>query len=140
SGLMLIGIMVSFDVKISITSHISTEFSINVNNINDLFRLDHNFSFQQFLETYQAEAKKLFVIDSAEKLAELNNLDILQNLITRLKDAGWIIVFTTRYSYLDDLKFHIKETYQLPCEVIDIPLLNDTQLEDSASLPDAFFK
>ncbi|KAA6317589.1 hypothetical protein EZS27_032277, partial [termite gut metagenome] len=29
SGLMLIGIMVSFDVKISITSHISTEFSID---------------------------------------------------------------------------------------------------------------
>lgn len=96
---------------------------LNINNINELFRLDHNFSFSQFLETYQSEPQKIFVIDSAEKLAELTNNDILKNLIQTLKDDGWILIFTTRYSYLNDLSFHIKENYQLPFEVIDIPII-----------------
>jgi tRNA A37 threonylcarbamoyladenosine biosynthesis protein TsaE len=78
---------------------------LNVNHINDLFRLDHNFSFSQFLETYQSEPQKIFVIDSAEKLAEITNNDILKNLIQTLKDNSWILIFTTRYSYLNDLSF-----------------------------------
>jgi tRNA A37 threonylcarbamoyladenosine biosynthesis protein TsaE len=103
---------------------------LNVNHINDLFRLDHHFSFSQFLETYQSEPQKIFVIDSAEKLAELTNNDILKNLIQTLKDNGWILIFTTRYSYLNDLSFHIKENYQLPCEVIDIPIISDDELKN----------
>ncbi|MEA4974944.1 MAG: AVAST type 4 anti-phage nuclease Avs4 [Paludibacter sp.] len=102
---------------------------LNVNHINDLFRLDHNFSFSQFLETYQSEPQKVFVIDSAEKLAELANNDILKSLIQTLKDNGWILIFTTRYSYLNDLSFHIKENYLLPCEVIDVPIISDDELE-----------
>jgi len=103
---------------------------LNVSHINDLFRLDHNFSFSQFLETYQSEPQKIFVIDSAEKLAEITNNDILKNLILALKDNGWILIFTTRYSYLNDLSFHIKENYQLPCEVIDVPIISDDELKN----------
>jgi tRNA A37 threonylcarbamoyladenosine biosynthesis protein TsaE len=114
---------------------------LNVNHINDLFRLDHNFSFSQFLETYQSETQKIFVIDSAEKLAEITNNDILKNLIQELKDNGWNLIFTTRYSYLNDLSFHIKENFQLPCEVIDVPIISDDELnnlsvEYNFALPD----
>lgn len=114
---------------------------LNVNHINDIFRFDYNFTFNQFLETYQSELKKIFVIDSAEKLAELTNNDILLNLIQTLKDNNWTIVFTTRYSYLNDLSFHIKETYHLPCEIIDIPIVNIDELrrlsaEYGFTLPD----
>ena len=77
-----------------------------------MFRFDHNFSFDNFL-TYQNESIKIFVIDSAEKLAELAYNDILNYLIQKLKETGWSIIFTTRYSYLNDLTFHIKENYQL---------------------------
>lgn len=97
---------------------------LNVNHINDLLRFDHNFSFRQFLDAYNSEPTKIFVIDSAEKLAELTNNDILTNLIYDLKEAGWTIIFTTRYSYLNDLSYHIKENYKLACEVIDIPLVS----------------
>lgn len=114
--------------KIPICIYKATE--LNVNHINDLFRLDHNFSFGQFLETYQSEPQKIFVIDSAEKLAELTNNDVLKSLIQSLKDNGWILIFTTRYSYLNDLSFHIKENYQLPCEVIDIPIISDVELKN----------
>ena len=116
---------------------------LNVNHINDIFRFDYNFTFNQFLEVYQSELKKIFVIDSAEKLAELTNNDILLNLIQTLKDNNWIIIFTTRYSYLNDLSFHIKENYHLPCKIIDIPIINSEELnrlsaEYNFTLPDNY--
>jgi len=102
---------------------------LNVNNINDLFRLDHDFSFLKFLETYKTESEKIFIIDSAEKLADISNNEILNNLIQRLKETGWNLVFITRYSYLNDLSFHIKENFQLSFEVIDISLIGYDNLK-----------
>lgn len=102
---------------------------LNVNHINDLFRFTHNFSFEQFLKTYHNESSKIFVIDSAEKLAELRNNEIVNFLIQSLKENGWNVVFTTRYVYLNDLSFHIKENYQLSFEVIDIPLVSFDELK-----------
>jgi len=102
---------------------------LNVNHINDLFRFTHSFSFEQFLRTYHNESSKVFVIDSAEKLAELTNNEIVNYLIQSLKENGWNVVFTTRYVYLNDLSFHIKENYQLSFEIIDIPLLSFDELK-----------
>ena len=101
---------------------------LNVSNINDIFRFDHTFSFNQFLETYQSETKKVFVIDSAERLLELDNTDILNDLLLRLKEEKWIIIFTTRYSYLDVLSFNIKDIYRLSYEVINVSVLNNEEL------------
>ncbi|WP_163399676.1 AVAST type 4 anti-phage nuclease Avs4 [Flavobacterium fluviatile] len=101
---------------------------LNVSNINELLRFNNNFTFDLFFEAYEKEPKKVFVIDSAEKLAELANNDILNKLIKLLISNGWNIVFTTRYSYLNDLSFHITENYQLSCEVINIPLITPDEL------------
>jgi hypothetical protein len=114
---------------------------LNVGNVNNLFRFVHIFSFTKFLDAYKSEPKKIFVIDSAEKLAELTNNDVLNNLIFTLKDNSWTLVFTTRYSYLNDLSFHIKENYQLSCEIIDITTISDDELttittENNITLPD----
>ncbi len=113
--------------KIPICIFKATE--LNVNHINDLFQFDHNFSFTKFIEAYHHEPIKVFVIDSAEKLAEISNNDILNILIQKLKESGWNIVFTTRYSYLNDLTFHIKENYRLSFDVVDIPLINIDELK-----------
>ncbi|HOY41359.1 MAG TPA: ATP-binding protein [Chitinophagales bacterium] len=102
---------------------------LNVNHVNDLFRFTHAFSFTKFIEAYYSEPVKIFVIDSAEKLAELTNTEILNNLIQNLKESGWSIVFTTRYSYLNDLSFHIKEYYKLSCDVVDVPLISFDELK-----------
>lgn len=113
--------------KIPICIFKATE--LNVIHINDLFRFDYDFSFAQFLEAYQNESIKVFVIDSAEKLAELTNNDIVDHLINSLIEADWSVVFTTRYAYLNDLSFNIKENYRLSCQVIDIPLINPDELQ-----------
>lgn len=114
---------------------------LNVNHINDIFHFDHKFTFAQFLNAYKDEPLKIFVIDSAEKLAEISNNDILTTLIQKLKENTWNIIFTTRYAYLNDLTFHIKENYQLPFDVNDISLISADELKSIAdefkfSLPD----
>lgn len=114
---------------------------LNVKHINDIFHIDHKFTFAQFLNAYKDEPLKFFVIDSAEKLAEISNNDILTTLIQKLKDNDWNIIFTTRYAYLNDLTFHIKENYQLPFEVNDVSLIGSDELKSLAvvfkfSLPD----
>jgi tRNA A37 threonylcarbamoyladenosine biosynthesis protein TsaE len=86
---------------------------LNVAHINDIFRFDNQFKLNEFLEVYKDEPIKIFVIDSAEKLAEITNNDILRNLIEQLKENDWSVIFTTRYAYLNDLTFHIRENYQL---------------------------
>lgn len=114
---------------------------LNVNHINDIFHFDHKFTFAQFLNAYKDEPLKIFVIDSAEKLAEISNNDILITLIQKLKENAWNIIFTTRYAYLNDLTFHIKENYQLPFDVKDVSLIGTDELRSIAdgfkfSLPD----
>ncbi|TVX97335.1 AVAST type 4 anti-phage nuclease Avs4 [Cohnella terricola] len=114
---------------------------LNANHINDIFRFNHKFTFSEFLNAYKDEPLKIFVIDSAEKLAEISNNDILTTLIQKLKESAWNIIFTTRYAYLNDLAFHIKENYQLPFEVNDVSLIGADELkliadEFKFSLPD----
>ncbi|MGV8017160.1 MAG: AVAST type 4 anti-phage nuclease Avs4 [Ignavibacteria bacterium] len=105
---------------------------LNVNHINDIFRFEHKFTFKQFLNAYKNEPLKIFVIDSAEKLAEISNNDILITLIQKLKEYAWNIIFTTRYAYLNDLIFHIKENYQLPFDVFDVSLISNIELKSIA--------
>lgn len=102
---------------------------LNVNHINDIFQFDHKFTFVQFLRAFKGETTKVFVIDSAEKLAEISKNDILITLIQKLKENGWNIIFTTRYAYLNDLVFHIKENYLLSFDVYDISLISVDELK-----------
>ncbi|MEZ4933844.1 MAG: AVAST type 4 anti-phage nuclease Avs4 [Saprospiraceae bacterium] len=105
---------------------------LNVNHINDIFHFYHKFTFLQFLNAFKDESTKIFVVDSAEKLAEITNNDILAILIQKLKENGWNIIFTTRYAYLNDLTFHIKENYQLPFEINDVSLIGADELKSIA--------
>lgn len=114
----------SFNIPICIFK--ATE--LNVNHFSDLFRFEHNFSSADFFSTYENETTKLFIIDSAEKLADLSNQNILHDLVNSLTTYGWTIVFTTRISYLDDLNFHINESYQLQCEILEVELLSGERL------------
>lgn len=114
---------------------------LNVNHINDIFQFDNKFTFIQFLNAFKDEPIKVFVIDSAEKLAEITNNDILTTLIQKLKENDWSIIFTTRYAYLNDFIFHIKENYQLSFDVNDVSLISVDELksiseEFNFSLPD----
>ena len=59
---------------------------LNVSHVNDIFQFEHKFTFAQFLDIFKDEPIKIFVIDSAEKLAEITNNHILTTLIKTLKE------------------------------------------------------
>ncbi len=105
---------------------------LNVRNVNDIFRFADNYTLSQFCEAYKNEQIKLFVIDSAEKLAEISDFDVVSNLIKELTKHGWSIIFTTRYVYLNDLTFCIKDVFQIPFDVCDVSLLEADKLTSIA--------
>lgn len=105
---------------------------LNVSNINDIFRFTDNHTLSHFLEAYKDETAKIFVIDSAEKLAEISEFNVVSNLIQKLTENGWSIIFTTRSVYLNDLTFCIKEVFRIPFNVCDISLLKVDELTSIA--------
>ena len=93
---------------------------LNVDNINRIFNFGIDFTSTQFSNCFKDEEKKYFIIDSAEKLAELQNTDVLKNLLNFLRKEGWTFLFTVRHSYISDLEFQLKESFNLSYEIKDI--------------------
>ena len=82
-----------------------------------------------FLHFHKEEPKKTFVIDSAEKLADLENQDVLIELLSALIKNNWQIIFTTRNIYLNDLCFQMLEVYRLTFDIIKLENITTEELE-----------
>lgn len=113
---------------------------LNVNNINHVFDFGSKFSLTQFGDCFADEKKKFFVIDSAEKLSELQNADIIKDLLSFLRKEKWVILFTVRCSYLPDLEFQLQENFNLSYEIQKIDNLSSDELfktlsENSITVP-----
>lgn len=87
------------------------------------------YDMSDFLHFHEDEPKKIFVIDSAEKLSDLENQDVFIELLSALIKNSWQIIFTTRNSYLDDLCFQMVEVYRLPFDIIKLENLTTVELE-----------
>jgi len=96
----------------------ATEF--NISNINDLLKSYGNFTLSDFIGEYKEINNKHVVIDSAEKLSDIEDREIFQEFLTTLVRNNWKIIFTTRHSYLDDLRFLCKEVLQYSFHVVNI--------------------
>jgi len=101
----------------------ATEFELR--NINDLFT---GFSFGDFLEGHKDEKNKIIVIDSAEKLLDLNNPDPTKEILSVLIQNNWKIIFTTRDSYLDTLNYQFFEIYKIAPSHVRIRKLDLNEL------------
>jgi len=91
------------------------------------------FGLTDFIDAHKEESTRTFVIDSAEKLADLDNQDIFIEFLSALIASDWKIIFTTRNSYLDDLRFQMLEIYRLPFFTIALENLSDPELERLAA-------
>lgn len=89
----------------------STEFDLS--NIQQFFSNFGNYNLNNFQEFYSDFPEKIFVIDSAEKLAYLENLDAFKNFLYSLFDFNWKVIFTTRPDYVSNLKLLLMEIYDL---------------------------
>lgn len=106
----------------------ATEF--NIPNINNLFNAYGNFTLTDFISEYQRIEEKYIVIDSAEKLSEIEDQSAFQEFLSALINNKWKVIFTTRYSYLDDLKFQLIEVYRLPFIPFNIEEIRGEELKN----------
>lgn len=87
----------------------ASEFELN--SVDNLFG---EYSLHDFAEAHKEEKQKLIVIDSAEKLLDLENTDPFKEFLSVLIKNEWKIIFTARSNYLSDLdmqfidQFHVK--------------------------------
>lgn len=105
----------------------------NINNLGSFFRQYGNFTINDFIRVHEDEKKKVIVIDSAEKISDLENQEPIKEFISAFIDNSWTLIFTTRASYLDDLRFQFIEVLRLNFEQIDIDNLNESELVELGS-------
>ncbi len=96
----------------------ATEF--NILNINQLFANYGHFTFFDFIREHQDIVEKYIVIDSAEKLSDIEYKEIFQEFLSALLKNNWKIIFTTRHNYLDDLRFQFVEVYRVKFRSLNI--------------------
>lgn len=106
----------------------ATEF--DTSNIDNLFKTYGNFTLTDFITEYQRMEEKYIVIDSAEKISDIEDQSALHEFLSALINNKWRVIFTTRYSYLDDLKFQLIEVYWLPFIPINIEDIRGEELKD----------
>ena len=89
----------------------ATEFETE--HINNLFKNYGQFTLENFIEEHKSIDKKYIIIDSSEKLSDLKNNEAFKEFLSAIISDNWKIVFTTRYSYLDDLKYQLSASYNI---------------------------
>lgn len=87
-------------------------------------------SVYDFVDCYGDSDRKVFVIDSAEKLLDLSNQDPAKEFINLLISNGWQVIFTTRDHYFDDLNFLCMEIYRLTPLKIHIKEIGENDLNN----------
>lgn len=112
--------------------------------VNDIFTLDEEYTFVGFRDFYQGFGTKIFVIDSAEWLTEIENMTILQLVVDGLGENGWQFIFTCKSNAGDELRSLFKDLALTVDEINVEPVSEDTlqtisnqysiQLPDSAKL------
>lgn len=115
------------EIKDKVPFYIFKANEFNTNNINDLFK---NFNLQGFIEAHKDEENKIIVIDSAEKLLDLQNTDPFKECLSTLIKSNWKIILTTRNNYLEDLNYQFIEIYQIIPYNLDIQNLDLKELTE----------
>jgi hypothetical protein len=87
-------------------------------------------SVYNFVDFYGDSDRKIFVIDSAEKLLDLSNQDPAKEFINLLISNGWQVIFTTRDHYFDDLNFLCMAIYRLTPLKIHIKEIDESDLNN----------
>lgn len=104
----------------------------NITNINGLFTNYGSFVFRDFIEEHQALDEKFIVIDSAEKLSDIEHSEVFNEFLSALLEANWKVLITTRYGYIDTLEFQLTEIHRAAFRSIIIERLKPEDLHGLA--------
>lgn len=109
----------------------ATQFK-NVSHINQLFKNYGEITASEFISEHNDINEKYIIFDSAERLSEIEDQDVFRMFLSDLVTNGWKIIFTVRHSYLDDLRFQLKEFYGANFASFNIPHLSIEEIENIA--------
>jgi hypothetical protein len=110
----------------------TTEFR-NISHVNQLFTKYGELTAAGFIAEHKDISDKYVVFDSAEKLSEIEDQDVFRLFLSSLLEHSWRVIFTVRYSYLDDLRFQLREIYDTTFTSLSIPTLTREELEKTAT-------
>lgn len=98
-------------------------------------RIDNLFDggIDTFVNAYKDEGVKVMVIDSAERIQNIDDTSTLESFITLLKDNGWSIVFTVRNGFLESLLDDLNFKYDINPTLVRIEPLSTSALKDIAN-------
>ncbi|MFA6548495.1 MAG: ATP-binding protein, partial [Candidatus Margulisiibacteriota bacterium] len=96
--------------KDAIPFYVFKAHEFNISDINDLFK---GFSLQEFIDAHKEEENKIIVIDSSEKLLDLQNADPFKEFLSVLIKNKWKVIFTARISYLLNLDDKFIDNYRI---------------------------
>lgn len=97
-------------MKVNSSFYIFKASEFETNQLNNLF---NGSSFKDFIEVHKENEKKLIVVDSAEKILDLEKTEAFNEFINTLIKFGWKIIFTARSNYLSDLDIQFIDHYKV---------------------------
>lgn len=108
----------------------------NVPNINKVFSDYGPFTVQDFIEEHESLSEKIIVIDSAEKLSDVEYREVFSEFLSALLDTNWKVLLTTRYGYKDTLEFLLSDICHAAFRSIYIERLKPEELYSLAETYD----
>ncbi|MDD2229545.1 MAG: hypothetical protein PHY48_09050 [Candidatus Cloacimonetes bacterium] len=108
----------------------ANEFSVR--SINEFFSQWGKVNLHDFLQEHH-NVQCLVIIDSAEKLSDIDDLSPFYEFLEAVLISKWSVVFTTRSGYYPDLVYILNQRFKSNPFKIDIPLLVIGELQRIAN-------
>lgn len=100
----------------------------NTTDVNSLVSIDGDFQINDLAMAYKDVTEKCIVIDSAEKLSDIEDKEVFKTFINVFLLNKWKVIFTTRHNYLDDLRYLLISLYGLAFQTQDIKKISHAEL------------
>jgi len=113
--------------KIALFVFKATQFN-NITNVNSLLSSYGQFSIEDLATAYKNVVEKCIIIDSAEKLSDIEDKEVFNIFINTFLQQKWKIIFTTRHSYLDNLRYLLISLFGLTFQTHDIKKISSEEL------------
>lgn len=118
------------ELQDSVPFYLFKAVEFNVTDSKSFFNGYGEFNLIDFIKIHKEEKTKIVVIDSAEKVSDIENQEFFKEFLSELISNSWTIIFTTRLSYLDDLRFLFLSIYRLQFKEINIHNLSEDELQN----------
>ena len=118
--------------KLDYSIFVLNAISLSVNNVNDIFNLREVYSLANYSSYFEGFSKKIIIIDSAEKLLDIENSSPTRLFIEHLKNRGWLFIFTCKENSITELTEKLVTEYDLNFESISVEPEEETYIVEFA--------